>query len=50
MQQVANAPLNVSRDVVSITMDAENLTPTVISAATFIAEQLTQDAVRDPQV
>jgi len=50
MQQVTSAPLNVSRNVVNLTMDTENLIPTVISAATFIVEQLTQEAVHNPQV
>ena len=41
-------PLNVSREVAALT--TENLTPTDVSAATFIVEQLTQEAVRNSQV
>ena len=41
-------PLNVSREVAALT--TENLTPTDVSAATFIVEQLTQEAVHNSQV
>ena len=40
--------LNVSREVAALT--TENLTPTDVSAATFIVEQLTQEAVHNSQV
>lgn len=47
-QGVSGNPLNVSREVAAVT--TENLTPTDVSAATFIVEQLTQEAVRNSQV
>ena len=40
--------MSISREVAAIT--TENLTPTDVSAATFIVEQLTQEAVRNSQV
>ena len=47
-QGVSRNPLSISREVAAVT--TENLTPTDVSAATFIVEQLTQEAVRNSQV
>ena len=47
-QGVSRNPLNISREVAAVT--TENLTPTDVSAAAFIVEQLTQETVRNSQV
>lgn len=50
IQMVGNATIEVARAVANITSDAEQLTAADISVTSFVVDQLTTEAIENPEV